>query len=566
MGRPIDYTCINRYGDLHIRTGPGIQFSAVGVLAKGTTIICTEEENLWYKHNKGGWSSNAGWAYLSIIEDRSDNVQKKDTTQSNTQQQQTEAAKSVEDTYQNYNMSDITFIDFNKKVSETAFTKLRGIHGLPYQWMDTVDRRVIVDGQPAIYGRTFTDRIITKFPVLVLSPGKPGFMKGFSEKEKGNIVQKISELSKGVAGTSLEDLISKDSGRYYSFEFDYKNYYQYVNGMVRQSALMLGIGHEIYKGVKLARYDWSDHIEHGLNGFFSGSEYVCFYIEADNQISESFSNDIGESLLEGVANKGSEYGKEFQFLLGAGAGIDWDFINPEKQEELNDELISGFSKKYAGNIIDRMKSGLDTVKVGGQLILPKIWNKSSNNRSYDITAKFASPDGDSLSVFLNTLVPLYHLLALVMPRSLNPNAYYSPFLVRGFYKGYFNCDLGMITDMTITRGSEGGWNIDGLPTEIEVRFTITDLYDELAMSTPYNNSPGVENPFDQTKVLKFLKNTPYLDYLANMVGINLNTPDITRNITYYAMHMGNRVIDVKQNFLLSYSNMASNLYKTILGR
>lgn len=566
MGRPIDYTCINKYNDMHIRKGPGLQYDAVGILPKGTTIICTEEENLWYKHNKGGWSSNAGWKYLSIIEDRSDNVQKKDTTQTNTQQQTAAASTPVEEEYADFDMSTFTYDDYNKNIASSAFTQLRGIHGLPYQWMDSVDRRVKIDGKSAIYGRTFTDRIITKFPVLVLSPGKPGFMKGFNKNERDNIIQKIASLSSGVHGTSLEDLISKDQGRYYTFEFDYKSYYQYVNGMVRQSALMLGIGHDEYRGVKLARYDWSEHVENGLKGFFTGNEYVCFYIEADNQISESFSNSTGESILEGVGNKFSDMGKEFQFLLGAGAGVDWDFINPEKQDELDEGLIGEFSKKYAGGILDRMKSGLDTVRVGGQLIIPKIWKDSSNSRSYDVTVKFASPDGDDYSVFLNTLVPLYHLLALVMPRAINPNSFYSPFLVRGFYKGYFNCDLGMITDMTITRGSEGGWNINGLPTEIEVRFTITDLYDQLAMSTPYNDSPNVENPFDHTKVLKFLKNTPYLDYLANMVGINLNTPELDRNIKYYVLHMGNKVLDVKQNFLLSYSNAASNLLRGIMGR
>ena len=86
MGRPIDYTCINKRKAMNIHSGPSHSYPFIGILPINTTIVCTEEDNLWYKHNYGGlngWSTNEGWSWLSIIEDRSDNVQKKDTTQSN---------------------------------------------------------------------------------------------------------------------------------------------------------------------------------------------------------------------------------------------------------------------------------------------------------------------------------------------------------------------------------------------------------------------------------------------------------------------------------------------------
>ena len=86
MGRPIDYTCINKYKAMNIHAGPSHSFPLIGILPINTTITCTEEENLWYRHNYGGlngWSTNEGWKWLSIIEDRSDNIKKTDTTTNN---------------------------------------------------------------------------------------------------------------------------------------------------------------------------------------------------------------------------------------------------------------------------------------------------------------------------------------------------------------------------------------------------------------------------------------------------------------------------------------------------
>ena len=35
----------------------------------------------------------------------------------------------------------------------------------------------------------------------------------------------------------------------------------------------------------------------------------------------------------------------------------------------------------------------------------------------------------------------------------NPNGYVNPFLVRACYKGFFNIDTGIITDMSVTKGA-----------------------------------------------------------------------------------------------------------------
>ena len=86
--------------------------------------------------------------------------------------------------------------------------------------------------------------------------------------------------------------------------------------------------------------------------------------------------------------------------------------------------------------------------------------------------------------------------------------------------------MGIITDMSITKGSDGEWTPDGLPTTAEVSFEIKDLYDALSMSK-------AEKDTDRG----ILSNIAELDYIANSCGININEPEIGRTIKM-AMALG----------------------------
>src|SRR5699024_3077837 len=98
------------------------------------------------------------------------------------------------------------------------------------------------------------------------------------------------------------------------------------------------------------------------------------------------------------------------------------------------------------------------------------------SRSYDVSIKLRSPDMDNFSIYCNVIVPFIHLLCLTLPRQIsgNPNGFYSPFIVRALYKGFFNVDMGIISSMSVTKGDTGLWNADGIPCSIDVNLTITD--------------------------------------------------------------------------------------------
>ena len=105
-------------------------------------------------------------------------------------------------------------------------------------------------------------------------------------------------------------------------------------------------------------------------------------------------------------------------------------------------------------------------------------------------------------------------MALVCPRAEYVNSYTTPFIIKAFYKGMFNIDMGIITEMTFNKGKEGSWTKDALPTVVDVSFTIQDLYSSMGISSTQHMFKG-----------HTLQNVAEMDYVANLCGININEPD-----------------------------------------
>ena len=146
------------------------------------------------------------------------------------------------------------------------------------------------------------------------------------------------------------------------------------------------------------------------------------------------------------------------------------------------------------------------------------------------------------------LKPYCKLLALTLPRNLSKNknsadildanSYYSPFLVKAYSKGLFSIDMGIITSLSVTKGAQCCWNDDGLPTQIDITLEIKDLYSHMAMSSiEYIGSKGAKLKGLVTGVVN---NTAYMDFLANMAGLNIAQMEVGRRITmaYYLSRMG----------------------------
>lgn len=142
-------------------------------------------------------------------------------------------------------------------------------------------------------------------------------------------------------------------------------------------------------------------------------------------------------------------------------------------DNIKAKVGSGMSSSQGA--VAAILNGLHNTIAGSKMLFPELWQDSQFSRDYSVNVKFGSPDNDPLSIYLNIIVPLIHTVCLAAPKYTGPNTYTAPFLVRAFYQGFFNVNMGIITDLSITKGNEGAWTYDNVPTTLELRISIKDL-------------------------------------------------------------------------------------------
>lgn len=434
------------------------------------------------------------------------------------------------DPYWTANNSTVTISD-NSMFESLKLQNNAGIFGIPYQFLPTVDRRV---GSKTV-GRKYAEKIMGRgMPLLFLSPCTQEFMEGFSSQEQGSIVDRLMTGGEGING------LLNSTGRYYTAKMAYDKYYNIVNRMSTVMTAYMGLQDQTVvnqdgNSVNLNSIDWAKMTNNSfLKHFntFATKRCPIFYVDGMTSISDSFTNSTMESSLASSINSYSDQAKEIRFLLGNDSAL------VQAADSVRESIVQGITSSGLealtasltnGMIGDLSTTGVTTVLTGGKMIFPKMWADSSFSRSYSFDIKLRSPDHDSLSIFMNVIAPYLHLLALVMPKSIaennaarqSPNAYQSPFLVKAYAKGLFNINMGLITDMSATRGAQCEWNVDGLPTQIDVSLTIEDLYSNLFMSddgtTEGARGLGFGTNWD------IVTNTEFLDFLANLGGLNVGT-------------------------------------------
>ena len=479
------------------------------------------------------------------------------------------------------------------KIKDNFLTSLHmdsvtGVFGVPYQFLPSVDTRLDTGGKRAAYafGRKYAEKIVSRLPIMYFSPGNPRFMPKVKDTSANLVKTIVGWFTRNQDG--LKSLIEEYQGKYYYIDLAYTDYYHYVNPMCRIGAAFLGIQDRTYRGCRLDKFPWhlntgaerhdggkeediekiglAEAIESSFSDFFTYNfayytRCIPFYIESDNQISDSITNDTTESTLSGTVNSFSDQARELQFLLGWGSseiGVKYDDVKGEV-ENFQDRLGNILTNNH-NNIFSNLVDSIQTVTTGGRLVFPEIWSDSKFGKNYNVTIKLATPDKDKLSWYLNIYVPLVHLLGLCLPRQNGQQGYSAPFLVRAYYKGFFNIDMGIITNMTVNKGKESGWTPDGLPTYVEVQLEIKDLYQELSM--------GAHENLFQSKVLT---NTAEMDYLANLCGVNINAPDIEKLPQYWYAINSNGIsdhitLDIWGGLQDVIGNTRNTLWNKIIGR
>lgn len=459
---------------------------------------------------------------------------------------------------------------------------LRGIHGLPPGFLSTADPRLTfaeIDSQDGeidlskvfntkVLGSDYMSSIATKMPLLYITPCEPVFLPAMSSnQEKREKMKTVLQTMVGTLSESLNEMMGDYSGKLYSTQPAYADYFKYVNPMCRSMAIFLNLEkipaysaacnilhpytfnwgrnymsesdmEDIFKDSDNKKY-MKESVNDKFNAFqrfVFHRAMIPFYVNAEPTIQEEFSNETTNSTLSSQINGLSDQARELQFILGmttSQVGLNFDKLKDTigDSKQILDDFVS--SLPIGGNVFSSLVNSLNTVIAGGKIIFPEIWSDSDFSRSYTVNTKLISPSADSFSIWRHILVPLAHIWALVCPRQSDKNGYSAPFLVKAFMKGMFNVEMGIITSVSVTKGKENTWNKDGLPTVVDVSITIKDLYKTLSITSMDN--------------IKFdtMNNMAEMDFLANACGVNFDVPDTARYLQMFmTLNFKDRAIDL----------------------
>ena len=248
-----------------------------------------------------------------------------------------------------------------------------------------------------------------------------------------------------------------------------------------------------------------------LESLLRNVHYVQFYCDPASDVSENIGNTTKESSLKSAFNSVGDSAKDIAFMMNSGG------VDTTKLEELGENTIGelgnllssavGSINQSAGSLASRLLSTGGNVIKGENVIMPDIYSNSNYTKDYSITIPLRAMYGNKYSIYMDVLVPLCHILALALPKATTANTFASPFLVKIFMPGKFNCNMGIVTSVAIEKNNDSR-NVDGLCTEMSVTLSITDLYSDLTM-TPSNNP------------LLFINNSSLVEYLAINCGLDL---------------------------------------------
>lgn len=461
------------------------------------------------------------------------------------------------------------------------------LFGIPYQFIESVDPRI-----PSVsntIGANFVENVILSAPTCYFIPGKAVFLPGVEGEQKDSLAKTMLEFANGEGSLAkLLDGASDDSGstlRYYDFEESYGEYMKYVNIMCRTVASFLNLKDTFKCGsktVSLQQYDWKNYrwntthyanqtgaeinyivstavknlrnmgsaVMNGIVGRgdrtveldtgdadpgWTSNNYLQFYIDPSSGSNRTLGNQTSESNLKAAIDGMSSKMREFKFMAdSAGVGLEGvEGVFDTGMDALS-EALGGSKSGGMGSVMSQILSVGSHVLKGENIILPEIYQNSEYSVDYTIDIHLKAMYGNKYSVYTDVIVPLLHLMALVLPRQSTSNTYGSPFLVKCYYPGVFNCNLGMVERLQTTVTGDTEYSVDGLPLEIDCQLGIKDLYSDLSMS------PSTEPSL-------FRNNTSLIDYLSTIAGINLIEPQMDNKFKMFTNVTSSSIYDIGGN-------------------
>lgn len=243
-----------------------------------------------------------------------------------------------------------------------------------------------------------------------------------------------------------------------------------------------------------------------LSQWNDGGEFASFRVDYTGPVSESFSNSVGESSLASKINSLSSSTRDIRMNmadgnLGGGIGAITDAVKG---------LLSGMAEVLH-------IEGIAAAAGSAFVDIPKHWeNSTASLPKANYTMTLISPYGNPVSRLMSIWTPLAMLLAGALPLATGKESHTSPFLCELHDRGRCMTRLGIVDNISITRGTSNlGFTQDGSALAIDVSFGILDLSSIVAMPIQpgFSVSSAVSSMFDS--------DNSFTDYLMTLSAMKL---------------------------------------------
>lgn len=201
-----------------------------------------------------------------------------------------------------------------------------------------------------------------------------------------------------------------------------------------------------------------------------GLDFFSLNVDKVESGSVSISNSVGPSGIESMFNGTVSAAKNAWFSASNGNisdGVIGGTI----------EAVAGTAKSFVNGLANSVTGGVQSALFGGKAFvdISDVYQGSTTSMptmTYTFTTQATCAHPISK---LKMFFPVMALLRCASPISAGPRSFMSPYLVAATQKGRNVCSMGMITDVTIDWGNEAGWDVNDIPNELKVSFTITNL-------------------------------------------------------------------------------------------
>lgn len=301
--------------------------------------------------------------------------------------------------------------------------------------------------------------------------------------------------------------------RYYGFKLEWERFLKYLELLTATVGVKMNISQSTKSFSSMVKT---------MYGPTQPKRTISFYVGKGISLSQSVSNEFGDSLIANASKSISDMAKEVMFLFSSDDAYNL-YTEDGKQQAMkaNENALSSAASSIANFIggydgaIGTAAQTLQSSLNGVNIVYPEIWKDSKYSQSITLNMNFVAPYGTPDGVFNYVYFPFLTWYTLAFPQQVGVTGFTSPFILKVDCPGYFTSDLAVITNMSWTKGgNEMLFSKDGLPLSMTVSVTIKDLYPMIMLAGDFGmlrHNTGLHGFLDNMAGLAIERYQPFTD-------------------------------------------------------